>query len=35
MNKPYDAKDYWENRLKHNWGIAGVGYINLGVYYNQ
>lgn len=35
MNKPYDAKDYWENRLKHNWDITGVGYINLGVYYNQ
>ena len=27
MNKPYHAKDYWD--------ITGVGYINLGVYYNQ
>jgi SAM-dependent methyltransferase len=31
----YVAKDYWEKRLGETWGLQGVGYLNLGVPYNE
>lgn len=31
----FDARTYWETRLKNNYGPRGVGYYRLGKYYNQ
>jgi 2-polyprenyl-3-methyl-5-hydroxy-6-metoxy-1,4-benzoquinol methylase len=33
--KPLNLKDYWENRLKDNFGLHGVGFIGLGKSYNK
>ena len=27
--------DYWENRLKKNYGLDGTGFIGLGISYNR
>ena len=27
--------DYWENRLKKNYGLDGTGFIGLGINYNR
>lgn len=32
---PFDPAAYWEERLRKNPGITGVGYTSLGKYYNQ
>lgn len=29
------AKDYWESRLRDNWGLEGVGYMRLGSGFNR
>lgn len=31
----FDPKQYWENRLRRNWGPLGVGHIGLGRYNNN
>jgi SAM-dependent methyltransferase len=30
-----DPADYWENRLKRNYGLDGTGFIGLGLNYNK
>ncbi|MBI2265900.1 MAG: class I SAM-dependent methyltransferase [Armatimonadetes bacterium] len=30
-----NPKQYWEDRLKDNWGLDGVGYIGLGRHFNK
>jgi 2-polyprenyl-3-methyl-5-hydroxy-6-metoxy-1,4-benzoquinol methylase len=30
----FDARDYWERRLKRNYGLEGVGFLRLGKGYN-
>jgi SAM-dependent methyltransferase len=32
---PLGLEDYWENRLKENFGLQGAGYIGLGRSYNN
>jgi hypothetical protein len=31
----FNAKEYWEKRLKTNWGLQGVGCLGYGKYYNK
>jgi len=31
----FNAKGYWETRLKEHWGLHGVGYVSYSVHYNQ
>jgi SAM-dependent methyltransferase len=31
----FSSKDYWENRLKENFGLHGTGFIGLGIHYNN
>ncbi len=33
--KPINLRDYWEDRLKDNFGLQGVGFIGLGKSYNK
>ncbi|HXX97981.1 MAG TPA: class I SAM-dependent methyltransferase [Candidatus Bathyarchaeia archaeon] len=34
-SEPSSLEDYWENRLKENFGLHGAGYIGLGRSYNN
>ena len=31
----FEAKTYWETRLRQNWGVDGVGYMRLGAQFNR
>src|SRR5712664_744565 len=31
-DETFQPKQYWEDRLKANWGLHGVGYLGLGDY---
>ncbi len=31
----HNLADYWENRLKKNYGLDGTGFIGLGISYNK
>src|SRR5919112_4963400 len=35
MEKSGEIKDYWEKRLKDNYGLHGTGFIGLGKKYNS
>jgi len=32
---PFDPRQYWENRLREHYSLAGVGYLRLGRRYNE
>jgi SAM-dependent methyltransferase len=34
MMPELNTKQYWDNRLKDNWGPQGVGYLQLGQFFN-
>lgn len=34
MTSPFDARSYWEDRLRTSWSLTGVGYRRLGRRYN-
>jgi len=35
MDTQFDGKGYWEERLKQNWGLHGVGHVGYGKHYNE
>lgn len=35
MNEIFDAKEYWEKRLKENYDLSGTGYAGLGICFNK
>ena len=35
LSTRFDAKQYWETRLKRDYSLGGVGRLNWGRYYNQ
>ena len=35
MSERFDARDYWESRLRHQYSLTGVGYRRLGQRFNE